>query len=529
MSAVTGFGPLLKVSLKQDARNIAPWIVLITVLSVTSVLAYGWLFADPASKAQLAALVGSNPAFSLIFGPAGDLSTADGFNAWRALALGGFFASLMAILIVVRNSRAHEDSGQAELIASGVVGRYARLAVAIAIAAIASVALGIFCSIMTIIFGGGVANTITLAATFTASGLMFSGVAAVTAQIGSDSRTANSLAITLLGAAFLLRGYIDTVAPTSWTIWLSPLGWTQQVKPAMANNWWLLLGCLALASALVLVAVVLLARRDFGQGLIPQSPGPARGGWVTNVWGLAARLHRGSVISWTIAFVILGVVMGFLSTSLGSIFASNPDIGRIISAGAATADSLSFEFVLTLLKLVGIIAAVYGVQVVMRIYTEEIEYRVEPLLAGSLSRPKYLASNAVIALIGPAIGLLIASVLIAKFAASYIASVSLGSMLRQGLAEVPAVWVLIGLALATVGTDPRVRLVAWLGVVATFALTILGPILRLPNWISGISPLWHVPNVAGPSPNYTGLLGVCVVALAFIAVGFVGFRRRDVV
>ena len=134
MSAVAGTRPLLKVALKQDVRNIAPWVVLITALSASSVLAYAWVFPDQASRRQLAATLGTNPALSLIFGPARDLSTADGFNAWRAGALGAFFAGLMAVLIVVRNSRADEDSGQAELLASGVMGRQTRLVTAMAVA-----------------------------------------------------------------------------------------------------------------------------------------------------------------------------------------------------------------------------------------------------------------------------------------------------------------------------------------------------------------------------------------------------------
>src|SRR5215467_13965518 len=159
---LAGFRPLLRETLKQDARNIAPWIVLITALSVSSVLAYDWIFTDHATRVSLASTVGANPAFSLIFGPAHNLLTADGFNAWRALALGGFFAALMAILIVVRHSRADEDSGQAELIASSVVGRYTRLMVAVTLAALASVVLGVICSVMTIAFGGGVAASIAL-------------------------------------------------------------------------------------------------------------------------------------------------------------------------------------------------------------------------------------------------------------------------------------------------------------------------------------------------------------------------------
>jgi ABC-2 type transport system permease protein len=524
---LAGFRPLLRVTLKLDVRNIAPWIVLITALSVSSVLAYDWIFTDHATRALLASTVGANPAFSLIFGPAHNLLTTDGFNAWRSLALGGFFAALMAILIVVRHSRAPEDSGQAELIASSVVGRYTRLMVAVALAALASVALGVLCSLLTILVGGGVAASVALAATFTASGLMFAGVAAITAQIGSDARTATSVAVTVLGACFLLRGALDASGHADW-VWLSPLGWTQEVRPASDRNWWPLLACLGLAIVLVAIATVLLSRRDFGMGIIPPSPGPARGGAVANVWGLAFRLQRGAIISWTIAFAILGTVFGFVASSLGDVFASNPDIARIIAGGGATKAGLVYLFMLTLLKVMGIIAAVYGVQVVMRIYAEETEYRVEPLLAGALSREKYLASNALIALLGPAVALLVAGVAIGVVASASGVAVTVTDLIKQALVVIPAVWVLIGLSLALVGANPRVRLASWLAIVATFALTILGPTFQLWDWALGISPLYHVPNVTATAPNFTGLAVVAVVAAAFIMVGFVGFRHRDV-
>jgi ABC-2 type transport system permease protein len=90
------------------------------------------------------------------------------------------------------------------------------------------------------------------------------------------------------------------------------------------------------------------------------------------------------------------------------------------------------------------------------------------------------------------------------------------------------VWVLVGLALATVGANPRARLAGWLGVVAVFALTLLGPLFRLWDWILGISPLWHVPNVTVPSPDWSGLGWVGLVAVLLTAVAFAGFRRRDV-
>ena len=73
---LTGTGPLLKVALRQDLRNIAPWVVLISALSASSILAYTWIFPDPKDRTELAATLAGNPALSVIFGPAGDLTTA---------------------------------------------------------------------------------------------------------------------------------------------------------------------------------------------------------------------------------------------------------------------------------------------------------------------------------------------------------------------------------------------------------------------------------------------------------------------
>src|SRR2546423_15571291 len=66
---------------------------------------------------------------------------------------------------------------------------------------------------------------------------------------------------------------------------LSPLGWTQEVRPASDYTWWLLLACPGLTLLLIVIANLLLAHRDFGMGLIPPKPGPARGGLVATIWG----------------------------------------------------------------------------------------------------------------------------------------------------------------------------------------------------------------------------------------------------
>jgi ABC-2 type transport system permease protein len=222
------------------------------------------------------------------------------------------------------------------------------------------------------------------------------------------------------------------------------------------------------------------------------------------------------------------MLFGFLSASVSDVFASSPTMGALIARGAVTEAGLLFQFIVTILSLVGIIAAVFGVQLVQRIYVEETEYRAEPVLAGSLSRAKYLASNAIVAFAAPGLGVAVAGTAIGLIAASTGKGVAAGDVIFQAVASIPAVWVLIALSLATVGANPRLRLAGWLAVVATFALTILGPLFKLWDWILAISPFWHVPNVTA-NPDWSGLAVVALIAVGLTVAGFVGYRRRDVI
>ena len=138
---------------QHEARSFAPWIGIATALSVSSVIVYPWLFpggrAAPVRRDR-----GNQSALGLIFGPAYDLSTVDGFNAWRSLSIGGFLTALGVIFIVVKASRGQEDSGQAELLASGVLGREARLLTALLMAGVCALAVGVVSFAFTVLCGG---------------------------------------------------------------------------------------------------------------------------------------------------------------------------------------------------------------------------------------------------------------------------------------------------------------------------------------------------------------------------------------
>jgi len=525
--ALAGTRPLLRTSLRHDAHGFAPFIVLATALSVSSVVVYPWIFPTLESRVALAATLGANPALGLIFGPAYDLSTVDGFNAWRSLALGGFLAGLGSILLVIRATRAQEDSGQAELLAAGVLGRASRLMVAVSMALILSLVLGVVAGLATTLLGGGLEASMLLGMTFTATAWMFASVAAVTAQLGSDSRSANSMAIGLLGVLFITRGFLSSIEAPGWTTWLNPLGWVGETRPATGDHWWPLLLALAFTVVMLAIAFALQARREFGAGAIPSRPGPARGR-DRSPWRFAYRLNRGAMATWAVAFVGLGVIFGYFTRSVPDLLGSNSAVRGILAAGATTPAMLLAVFVTTILSLVGIIAAIPGVQTMVKVRGEETEDRLEPILATAVSRPRYYASNVLVALATPALCVLIAGALIAAVASGSGIGIDPGQVFLQAIVTVPAVWTVVAVSVAVIGARPRLALAAWAGVLLSFVLTVLGPSFHLWDWILAISPFWHTPRVAAANPDWTGLLLVSLVTVALLGVGFAGFRRRDV-
>ncbi|EUA73339.1 ABC superfamily ATP binding cassette transporter membrane domain protein [Mycobacterium xenopi 4042] len=72
-------------------------------------------------------------------------------------------------------------------------------------------------------------GSLAFGAALAASGLVFTAVAAVAAQLSPSARFTRSAAFAVLAVAFSLRAIGD--AGSGALSWLSPLGWSLQVRP----------------------------------------------------------------------------------------------------------------------------------------------------------------------------------------------------------------------------------------------------------------------------------------------------------
>lgn len=132
-------------------------------------------------------------------------------------------ASILAVLTVVRHTRAEEESGAAELVLSSIVGRHARSCAALIVIALVNAVLAVTMTIAMAASGFAVVDTAAMCLGITAVAVVFGAVAALSAQLWRQARTATGAALAALAAAVLVRGAGDVIdnsgSPLSW---LSP-------------------------------------------------------------------------------------------------------------------------------------------------------------------------------------------------------------------------------------------------------------------------------------------------------------------
>jgi ABC-2 type transport system permease protein len=104
---------------------------------------------------------------------------------------------------------------------------------------------------------------------------------------------------------------------------------------------------------------------------------------------------------------------------------------------------------------------------------------------------------------------------------------SLPRLVGAELTYLPAVWVLVGVALLLYGLVPRAALAAWGAYAVVLISGILGDVLNLPGWLRGLSPFKHTPALPANDFELLPLAAITAVAMVLIALGLASFRRRD--
>jgi ABC-2 type transport system permease protein len=529
---LAGTGVLAKLALRRDRIMLPIWVYVVVIGVASNAFTFARLYKTASSRQSLVASGRGNPALIFLYGRLNGDSVG-ALTAWRYGVWGALFAALMSVFLVVRHTRADEEAGRLELIGSARVGRQAPLASALAVAVLANALLIVLLCLIVPPLGLPAAGSVALALAIGTSGLAFTGVTLVAAQLTSGARAARGLALCVLGISFLVRAVGDATGASgpSWLTWTLPLGWTELIRPFAGERWWVLVLPVALFAACVLLAFALAARRDHGAGLFPDRPGrPAASAALSGALPLAWRLQWPALAGWAAGFAVMFAVCGAAAKGIGQLVGTSSALNREFTRiGGQTA--IVNAYLAALMLLAGLVAAAYGVSAVLRSHAEETAGRADPVLAAAVGRVRWGLSHLLVACAGSALLVAVAGVAtgLGYGLSTGGAAHQTGRMLAAGIAQFPAVLVIIGVAVLALGVAPDACVaIAWSAVGIAVLLDIFGQALQLSHWLLDISPFTHAPRLPGGEASTEAILLLFVVALSLCAIGLTALRRRDI-
>lgn len=516
---LAGTWTLLRLALRRDRVMIPLWVAVIGLMVVSMPGSLESVYSTAAERADVADQMLTNSSLRAMYGPVfGD--SLGGLTAWRIGTYAGVFAGIMSLLVVVRHTRDEEESGRQEMVSAGMVGRRAPLTSALLAALVANAALAL------IITGGlagqGSSGALALGLGTAGVGMVFATMAAIVAQLTESARLAKGLTGGLLGAAFVLRAAGDSSVSDGSSVltWLSPVGWLENLRSFADERWWVLLLFIAAVALQGLIAYDLAGRRDVGMSFLPTRPGPASGRLGT-AWSLAWRLQRGSVLGWSLGFLAAGVAFGGITTGATDLVGDNERTREIIERMGGQS-GITDAFLATMVGMLGMVAALYVVQSVLRLHAEETSQRAEPVLANAVGRLRWASGHLLIAFGGATLIMLIGGL---GLALGY--GQDLPTILGACLVQLPAIWTIGGLAVLLHGVSPTVAPAAWAVAGAALLLGWIGPALDLPTTLLNLSPFGHLPKLPGGDMTWTPVLVLTAIAVALVGVGLGALRRRD--
>ena len=529
-STLTGTRALTRLAGRRDRIMLVAWIYVLTALVAGTAYGFRKLFPTPAGRAEFALSAGHNPALLSLYGPLYGNSIGS-LTAWRYGGFAALGAGIMSIFIVIRHTRADEETGRLELIGSAVVGRNASLTAALLIAVGANIGLAALITAGLTLLGLPAAGSIALALAIAGSGLVFTAVAAVCAQVASTARAARGLALVVIGATYLFRAVGDSSGPHGprWLSWLSPIGWAELIRSFGAIRWWVLALPVAVALIVVAAAAFLAVRRDYDAGMLSDRPGPPRGrASLRSPFALAWRLQMGSLVAWVAGALIYGVIVGSAAKGIGGLLGSSQIRHIVVQLGGKSA--LTDAYLAAIMGFNGLIAAGYAVSAVLRLRSEETSGHADPVLATGASRVTWGLSHLLIAVAGTTLILVVTGLAAGLgFALRSGGTGEIGPLVIAGLSQLPAALVIGGIAAAFFGVLPEASVAAgWSALGVAVLMLFLGAALKLSHWVLDISPFQHLPKLPGGTVTASPLIWLSAIALALGVTGLIGLRRRDI-
>jgi len=519
--------------LKRDWKKIGVWILGLGLFSAAYVPAFEEIGKGQGLQGMYETL--QNPAMISMVGPTPVETAADytlgAMYAHEMLLFCGLFAMIIAALHVVSHTRKEEDLGLTELVRSFRVGRQANSFAVTSEVVIINILLALVIGGIMTSFG---VDTISAGGSFLfgasigMAGILGAVIALVMAQIMPTSSAATGASLGTVGLLYIFRAGTD-VSNADFSM-INPMGWTYLTYPFTENNWVPLILALAFSIIVVIIAFVLEGRRDMGAGYLPEREGrESAKKSLLSVPGLFTKLNKGVMISWLIAFVVMGAAYGSIYGDMQTFLESNEIMSQMFTiSGVSIEEAFTGTIMMVMIGLVSILP----IAIVNKLFAEESRLHLSQLYATKVTRAKLYWTNVILAIVAGIIGILLATSGLGGTAISAMgdsSTMDMGDFFASGYNFLPSVLFFTGLAALALGWAPRLGKAVYAYLGYSFALNYFGGILDLPEWFSKTAVQSWIPRMPVDPFDAVTFISLSAISIAMMGVGYLGYRKRDMV
>lgn len=514
----------------RDRIRISVWLLSILLFT----LAIGAMLPDlytSEMEREIMAETMNNPAITFMLGPGYGLDNyTDGammghfMLAFSAIAMG-----IMSILLTTRHTREDEEDGRIEMIRSLPVGSLSTLTATFLIIIITNIILSLLIGLGLYSLGYqsmDLVGSMLYGASLGAIGIFFAALTGLFAQLTTNARATIGYSFSFLIISYIVRGIGDVGYEILSLI--SPLGLILRVEVYVNNYWWPVFLTLVIAAILFGLSLYLNSIRDLGAGFIATRSGKERASkFLLSPLGLSLRLQRTSIVAWLVGIFVLGASYGSILGDLEGFIDSSGIIQQMIPQ--AEGYSMTESFITMLMTILSILGSIPVLMWVLKIKSEENKARIENVLSKAVSRNEILGSYTLIGLVAaPIIQLM--SVVGLWSAAAFVMEdlVSFNVLIKSGFVHLPAMWILLGLAVFLIGFTPKLTGLTWVYLAYSFFVVYMGDMLKLPEWMGKLSPFAHIPQIPLEDVNILSLTILTIVSIVLIAAGLMAYSKRDI-
>ena len=519
--------------MKRDWKKIIIWVLGLGLFSAAYIPAF-----EEIAKGQ--GLIGmyetmKNPAMISMVGPTPIKSAQDytlgAMYAHEMLLFCGLFAMIIAALHIVSHTRKEEAHGLTELVRSFQVGRQANSFAVITETILINILLAIIIGGVMTSFG---ADTITAKGSFLfgasigIAGILGAVIALVMSQIMPTSSGATGSSLGIIGLLYILRAGTD-VSNVDFSM-LNPMGWTYLTYPFTKNNWAPLIFALMFCIIAAIIAFALEGGRDMGAGYLPEREGRATAKKsLLSVPGLFMRINKGVIISWLIAFVIMGAAYGSIYGDMQTFIGSNEMMKQMLTLSGV---SIEASFTGTIMMVMIGLVSILPIAIINKLYSEETRLHLSQFYATKVTRARLYWVSVILAVVTGLAGILLAAGSLGGTAISAMgdsSTMELQQFIAAGYNFLPSVLFFIGLAALALGWVPKLGKVIYVYLGYSFTLNYFSGILNLPKWFSKTAVLSWIPRM--PVDRFDGVIfiTITVISIALMVLGYIGYHTRDMV